>query len=299
MKPCCDKSRGLPRHCCCHELCCGLNGCGERHNIKHLPLLECTDKKKYRKGQRRRHSRCFYCYRNVGNWLTLLFVLIGLGGAIAALALYLAPCTPDYHTYLANVTSETATVSERTVTKYDGANVMLMLDCSGSIQDLWTDEIDSAEQVLDIFKTNLHPQTPFRAGAVRWGSDAEYMNTLANGKGTDTKLSPDIADTRAGLTAARSNPPSGSTYFMFPFYYFYREIMERSTGAVDTDPNNKHHNFMVFITDGVATDYKALKGNGKDVPFSGDYTISTTDAAVNDGICKPKGFDCAATNVIR
>ena len=53
--PCCSKERGIPRHCCCHELCCGWNGCGKRHNIKHLPLFQCMDPKKYRPGQRRRH----------------------------------------------------------------------------------------------------------------------------------------------------------------------------------------------------------------------------------------------------
>jgi len=92
--PCCAcKERGLPRHCCCLEMCCGSNGCGPRHSIKHLPAFECTDQKKYRPGQRRRHSRCFYCYRNLGNWLTALFILIGLGGAIAGLILFLQPCT--------------------------------------------------------------------------------------------------------------------------------------------------------------------------------------------------------------
>ena len=270
LAPMCDcKKRGLPRHCCCHELCFGWNGCGPRHNIKHLPMFECTDKKKYRPGQRRRHSRCFYCYRNLGNWLTAFFILIGLGGAIAALVLYLAPCSPNitYNTYLQNRTLTNSSVVKQTNYNYDGANVVLMLDFSGSIGNEWVSEVESAEQVLSYFKNNLDAQAPFRAASIIWGGDPAFMETSGSasnwkaggvdgsGTGEQAKLTDDIDLIDRALVYAKTYDTSGGTYFKAPFFWFQREIKERGTGAVDIDPSNTHHNFAVFITDGEASDY--------------------------------------------
>ena len=270
LAPMCDcKKRGLPRHCCCHELCFGWNGCGPRHNIKHLPMFECTDKKKYRPGQRRRHSRCFYCYRNLGNWLTAFFILIGLGGAIAALVLYLAPCSPNitYNTYLQNRTLTNSSVVKQTNYNYDGANVVLMLDFSGSIGNEWVSEVESAEQVLSYFKNNLDAQAPFRAASIIWGGDPAFMETSGSasnwkaggvdgsGTGEQAKLTDDIDLIDRALVYAKTYGTSGGTNFKAPFFWFQREIKERGTGAVDIDPSNTHHNFAVFITDGEASDY--------------------------------------------
>lgn len=306
---CACKERGLPRHCCCHELCCGWNGCGKRHNIKHLPLFECMDKKKYRPGQRRRHSRCFYCYRNLGNWLTLLFTLIGLGGAIAALVIYLQPCKPNitYITSLQNRTVSNSSVIKTVNYNYDGANVLIMLDYSGSIRSEWQSEVDSAERILEYFKKNLHAQAPFHAGAIRWGSNANYLKTAS---GIEAKLGPNIAITEQALSHAKTLSPNEGTNFKGPMYWFYREVIERSTGAVDINPKNVHHNFAIFITDGESSDYMKrgsaknpyTQGNTLDIPFKGDYSGGGADDGTKAGLCTPKGWpdsECQTANVIR
>ena len=298
--PCCAcKDRGLPRHCCCHELCCGWNGCGPRHNIAHLPLMECLDKKKYRPGQRRRHSRCFYCYRNLGNWLTLLFTLIGLGGAIVALALYLAPCTPNitFNVRTVNRTIANSSVVKQVNYKYDGANVVLMMDYSGSITGEWQDEVKAAEAVINIFKQEMNANSPFRAAALKWSSDVNYLTTDSN---VDAVLTADIDIIDRALAYAKtpgSPQPSGGTNFFPAFGQFYIEIKERSTGAVDVDPNNVHHNFAIFITDGDASDYDI-----SDKPFSSDQGSQGTGGETKDKMCVPLGWpdkDCTAANVIR
>ena len=306
--PCCSKERGIPRHCCCHELCCGWNGCGKRHNIKHLPLFQCMDPKKYRPGQRRRHSRCWYCCRNVGNWITFFFILIGLGGAIAALALYLAPCKPNisYSTNLRNRTVANSSVVKTVNYNYDGANVFIMLDFSGSISSVYDQEIESAEMILDYFKTNLHAQAPFHAGAIRWSSTVSYLTA----SGVDAKLGPDIDITARALKEQKGVSPTGGTEFGGPMFWAWREFQERSTGAVDIDPANTHHNFAIFVTDGEPQDYMnsgSLKypynGETLDRPFApgGSYSGSL-NSATSQGICVPKGWtdaECKTANVIR
>ena len=181
-----DRRRGLPRHCMCLEMCFGWNGQGPRHNIEHLPPFECMDKKSYRPGQRRRHSRFFYCYRNVGNWVTALFVLIGLVSAVLALWLYFRPCTPivDRYEVLENLTEYSDEKVTHVNYKYDAANVLIMLDFSGSISGLWTQELQAAESVIDIFQRNLSASAPFRAGAIRWGTDPAYLTARAGPAGS-------------------------------------------------------------------------------------------------------------------
>ena len=62
--------------------------------------------------------------------------------------------------------------------KYDGANVVIMLDFSGSISGEWVEEVESAEMVIDFFKKNMSAQSPFRAAAIRWGKKGGLCNSF-------------------------------------------------------------------------------------------------------------------------
>ena len=294
-----DRRRGLPRHCMCLEMCYGWNGHGPRHNIQHLPHFQFMDKKKYRPGQRRRHSRFFYCYRNVGNWITALFIIIGLTSGILALWLYLQPCTPivDRYDVVENLTLYNAEEVTHVNYKYDAANVLIMLDYSGSISGMWEDEVTAAESVIDIFQKNLSASAPFRAGAIRWGSTPAYLDAPAGPPGSGlrahtTALDQDIGGLKRALAKAKSLNPSESTAFLEPFAWYEREMDRRSTRAI-MGPNSGivHHEFAVFITDGEASDYKPYGSPaGRDTPFSGTYAKSgSSDDAVRM-FCNKRGW---------
>ena len=93
-------------------------------------------------------------------------------------------------------------------------------------------------------------------------------------------------------------------------FWAWREFQERSTGAVDIDPANTHHNFAIFVTDGEPQDYMSsgslkypYNGETLDRPFApgGSYSGSL-DSATSQGICDPKGWtdaECKTANVIR
>jgi hypothetical protein len=309
-----DRRRGMPRHCMCLEMCFGWNGQGPRHNIQHLPPFECMDKKTYRPGQRRRHSRFFYCYRNVGNWITALFILIGLTSAVLALWLYFRPCTPiiDRYQVLENLTEYSDEKVTHVNYKYDAANVFIMLDFSGSISGLWTQELQAAESVIDIFQGNLSASAPFRAGAIRWGTTPAYLTARAGPPGSGlgeytAALGQDIGGLKRALDESKSKSPNQATEFLQPFGWYEREMDLRSTRAI-MGPNSGivHHEFAVFITDGEASDYKpdssVLPREGKDVPFNlkDDYTSASPggDEAVNmfcnkRGWCSGSGGTCS------
>ncbi len=270
------------------------------------------DKKTYRPGQRRRHSRFFYCYRNVGNWITALFILIGLTSAVLALWLYFRPCTPiiDRYQVLENLTEYSDEKVTHVNYKYDAANVLIMLDFSGSISGLWTQELQAAESVIDIFQGNLSASAPFRAGAIRWGTSPAYLTARAGPPGSGlgeytAALGQDIGGLKRALDESKSKSPNQATEFLQPFGWYEREMDLRSTRAI-MGPNSGivHHEFAVFITDGEASDYKpdssVLPREGKDVPFKDDYTSASPggDEAVNmfcnkRGWCSGSGGTCS------
>ena len=315
LLPMFDRRRGMPRHCMCFELCLGWNGHGPRHNIQHLPLFQYMDKKQYRPGQRRRNSRFRYCYRNVGNWITGFFSFVGLVSAILALWLYLKPCTPIIEDYevLENVTVYSDEKVQHTNYKYDAANVLIMLDFSGSItESMWIEEVEAAETVIDIFQKNLAASVPFRAGAIRWGDDPSFLTARAGPAGSGlgpitTVLGQDIGGLRRALEESKLQTPGQNTLFLQPFAWYEREMDLRSTRTIMSKKSGiVHHEFAVFITDGAAIDYTPyVNNNGHDQPFSGSYSsiYSGYDQAVKmfcnkRGWCSGAGSECADGHAI-
>ena len=153
------------------------------------------------------------------------------------------------------------------------------------------------------------------AGAITWGNTPAY---LMDGSSAAT-LRPDIASLERAFVDAKSLSPSGSTYYGAPFTWFANELKLR--GAAAQKPKyqaDRQQNFIIFLTDGLASDYKP-DSNGKDHPFSKDYstlleyagdrgeefchTRGWCDSDTQQHVCVNKlgvnASTCASANVIR
>ena len=161
---------------------------------------------------------------------------------------------------------------------------------------------------------NIH----FNAGAITWGTTPAYLTDTIAGSATstpaytpttvDTTLRPDLASLERAFTAAKSMEPGGVTYYGAPFTWFEHELRARGAAAQEsTYQSDRQLNFVIFLTDGLANDYKPDK-SGKDMPFSGDYSRPLEYAGdFGDQFCARRGWTkdkneastCSATNVIR
>jgi len=153
------------------------------------------------------------------------------------------------------------------------------------------------------------------AGAITWGNTPAY---LMDGSSAAT-LRSDIASLERAFVDAKSLSPSGSTYYGAPFTWFANELKLRGAAAQKSKYQaDRQQNFIIFLTDGLASDYKP-DSDGKDQPFSKDYstlleyagdrgeefclTRGWCDSDTQQHVCVNKfgvnASTCASANVIR
>ena len=131
------------------------------------------------------------------------------------------------------------------------------------------------------------------AGAITWGNDPAYLMDGA----TSTTLRSDLASLERAFTAAKNLKASGSTYYGPPFAWFERELKLRGAASQETQyQSDRQLNFVIFLTDGLATDYKP-DSTGKDRPFHGDYSIPSLEYAGDAGLdfCFSRGWCTSST----
>ena len=130
------------------------------------------------------------------------------------------------------------------------------------------------EMTVAAFKAATSPakvgtrEMTLHAGAITWGNTPAYLMDGSNA----ATLRPDIASLERAFANATSLSPSGSTYYGAPFAWFANELKLR--GAAAQQPKyqaDRQQNFVIFLTDGLASDYKP-DSDGKDHPFSKDYS---------------------------
>jgi hypothetical protein len=101
------------------------------------------------------------------------------------------------------------------------------------------------------------------------------------------------------LDYARDNlVPSGGTNYGPPFAIFERELNERGAGANDSFYRHRQLNFGIFLTDGLATDYKPnFSTKVFDYPFSDHYSApSYYGEDVISEFCNARGW-CDSSDV--
>jgi hypothetical protein len=168
---------------------------------------------------------------------------------------------------------------------------MIMLDKTGSIRGQWANEIDAAKAYLQAFAdkikvfddTNHQKPIIFHAGAIAWGTEPVYLNDTNNIDSEASKLkqmnptnSWNVNELLDILQHAKTSVvPSGGTNYGPPFAMFEKELNERGAGANAGDyVRHRQLNFGIFLTDGLATDYKPrnTQCKGLDYPSSGTYS---------------------------
>ena len=177
------------------------------------------------------------------------------------------------------------------------------------------------EMTVAAFKAATSPakvgtrEMTLHAGAITWGNTPTYLMDGSNA----ATLRPDIASLERAFVDAKTLSPSGSTYYGAPFAWFANELELR--GAAAQQPKyqaDRQQNFVIFLTDGLASDYKP-DSDGKDHPFSKDYSTfleyagdrgeefcherGWCDSNTSQNVCVNKlgvnASTCASANVIR